>query len=444
MGGSAGAGGAANPIEDDGGAVQYACTQTFHVSPTGDDGNTGTLAAPFKTISAAAKKVTSPGTCIAVHAGSYHEVASIGLATDGAASAPIVLWSADGPLAATIDADNYAVDTPLINISADNIIVDGFVIQNMSTTLEDQPIHFDGMLQHKGTGGIVRRCKISGGWDQLKVNQAAAGILVEYNEFFGAFGHIGISITGVVGMTLHGNYFHDWASGDNGSIQIKGGSSQVVVDGNFFANITGTSGVVALGDGCDNTCDIDAEHYACVASSVINNVMLNVPRLVDFQGAKNCSAFNNTAIGSATSSVAFKLLDATTNGTDKECIGVAIQNNILYAKSGGLADVMQVGGGTDNNSAASATGLAMDNNLFFNGGAAISYGQNHPASADTHSITADPQFVNASGTSPTDFELQAASPAVNKGANLGASNAHDFDGASRPEGAAYDIGAFEQ
>jgi hypothetical protein len=347
------------------------------------------------------------------------------------------------PLGATIDADQYNVDTPLINIAADHIIVDGFVIQNMSTSLQDQPIHFDGLTKHKGNGGIVRRCKISGGWDQLKVNQAASGITVEYNEFFGAFGHIGISITGVVGMTLHGNYFHDWASGDNGSIQIKGGSSQVVVDGNLFENITGAAGVVALGDGCDATCDIDPNHFACVDSAVTNNVMVNVPRVVDFGGASNCSAFNNTAVGSATQTVAFKLTPATTNGTTKECTDAHIENNIVYA-SGALADIVQIGGGTDNNSAASATNMVMDYNLFWSGGGAISYGQNHPSSADAHSVTADPKFVNASGTTPADFKLQAGSPAIDKGANLGAANPHDFAGTSRPAGAGYDIGAFEQ
>ncbi len=437
------------PIPDGGVTIQYNCAPTLHVATNGKDSNDGSASAPLLTIAAAAKKATAPGTCIAVHPGSYHEVASSGFATDGTDVAPIVLYSSDdagkpNPLGATIDADNYSVDTPIINISADHIIVDGFVMQHMSTQLQDQPIHFDGLLKHKGAGGIVRRCKISGGWDQLKVNQAASGITVENNEFFGEFGHIGISITGVVGMTLHGNYFHDWASGDNGSIQIKGGSSQVLVDGNLFANITGAAGVVALGDGCDATCDIDPDHFACVDSAVVNNVMVNVPRLVDFGGAKNCAALNNTAVDSATQTVAFKLIPATTNGTMKECTDAHIENNIVYAKSGGLADIVQIGGGVDNNSAASATNLVMDYNLFYNGGSAISYGQNHPNGADAHSMTADPKFVNSGGMTPADFKVQPGSPAIDKGADVAAENGHDFDGTGRPIGAACDIGAFEQ
>ncbi len=86
----------------------------------------------------------------------------------------------------------------------------------------------------------------------------------------------------------------------------------------------------------------------------------------------------------------------------------------------------------------------MDYNLFYNGGSAISYGQNHPNSADQHSSTADPKFVNAGGTTAADFQVQPGSPAIDKGTNLGASNTHDYAGATRPAGAGYDIGAFEQ
>jgi hypothetical protein len=51
----------------------------------------------------------------------------------------------------------------------------------------------------------------------------------------------------------------------------------------------------------------------------------------------------------------------------------------------------------------------------------------------------DPKFVNASGE---DFHLQSDSPAINAGVTI--SNViDDFDGISRPQGAGYDIGAYE-
>jgi hypothetical protein len=54
------------------------------------------------------------------------------------------------------------------------------------------------------------------------------------------------------------------------------------------------------------------------------------------------------------------------------------------------------------------------------------------------SMQADPLFVNAS---VNDFHLQLGSPAVNAGTELGVDR--DLDGTPRPQGAGYDIGAFE-
>jgi hypothetical protein len=51
----------------------------------------------------------------------------------------------------------------------------------------------------------------------------------------------------------------------------------------------------------------------------------------------------------------------------------------------------------------------------------------------------DPQFVNAAAFN---FALLAGSPAIDAGVTLSYVT-NDFLGTSRPQGAAYDIGAFE-
>lgn len=56
----------------------------------------------------------------------------------------------------------------------------------------------------------------------------------------------------------------------------------------------------------------------------------------------------------------------------------------------------------------------------------------------TNSITSDPLF---SSLSSRDFHLQSGSPAIDSGINTGISA--DFDGISRPQGKAFDRGAFE-
>ena len=54
-------------------------------------------------------------------------------------------------------------------------------------------------------------------------------------------------------------------------------------------------------------------------------------------------------------------------------------------------------------------------------------------------VIGDPKFVNPS---EADFHLQADSPAIDKGSHVDAPD-DDYDGNSRPQGAGYDIGAYE-
>ncbi len=55
------------------------------------------------------------------------------------------------------------------------------------------------------------------------------------------------------------------------------------------------------------------------------------------------------------------------------------------------------------------------------------------------SVVGDPMFVNSA---EADFHLQVTSPAINSGSSVDAPN-FDFDGNPRPQGAGYDIGAYE-
>ena len=56
-----------------------------------------------------------------------------------------------------------------------------------------------------------------------------------------------------------------------------------------------------------------------------------------------------------------------------------------------------------------------------------------------NTIVADPKFVDAANG---DYHLSANSPAIDA-ADPAATDAIDFDGISRPQGAGRDIGAFE-
>ena len=75
----------------------------------------------------------------------------------------------------------------------------------------------------------------------------------------------------------------------------------------------------------------------------------------------------------------------------------------------------------------------MDHNLVYGG----SIGDASPCTT-TNTLVANPNFVNAD----SDFHLQAGSPAVDTGVTVSGVPT-DYDGVSRPQGNAFDMGAYE-
>lgn len=126
--------------------------------------------------------------------------------------------------------------------------------------------------------------------------------------------------------------------------------------------------------------------------------------------------------------------------------GWVLKNNIFSNIRG---DIVVAGGNT---------GLSFSNNLYFKPGSGtlVKYnGVNYTAaniksSLDAFAITSDPKFVGNSVWS--DFRLQATSPAINAGANLGTSFQDAFDpddlswpgsvGVQGAEGRSWNMGAF--
>jgi hypothetical protein len=370
------------------------------------------------------------GDCIQVHAGTYAEGTTIEFKNDGTAAAPIVLRSADGPLQAIIDATtNRAGETLLIR--HDYIVVDGFEFKGSPLDTEQQCVHFDGLKMGKGKGSVLRNSKLTAGYDTIKVNQQAESVTIERNEIYGKFTHLPVSLTGANGLVFRNNYCHDWMLNGDGAVQYKGGSHDGVFQANRFENVTTDSGTIALGDGCDATCDLDPQHYAAVRARVIDNVFVRVGRAVDIQGCKDCAVLSNTIVGSGQNNVLFKLTSATTNGTTTTTVGARILDNLIANPAGDGNNVVQVNTGAD-------SGLQMDYNLAWNAGKAISWGDGHPASADAHSVTQDPKL-----TSATSFVPQAGSPARGAGENLVSDVAVDFAGTPRPATGPFDIGAYQ-
>ena len=113
--------------------------------------------------------------------------------------------------------------------------------------------------------------------------------------------------------------------------------------------------------------------------------------------------------------------------------GVEIENNLFYENAiGGVASYDAHGGG-----------IALDHNDFFgNPSFDVDFtgGGSDYAHTEHASKTYDPAFAAPMSGA---FHLKAHSPAVDSGLALSVVTT-DFDGTARPQGAGYDLGAFER
>jgi len=134
---------------------------------------------------------------------------------------------------------------------------------------------------------------------------------------------------------------------------------------------------------------------------------------------------------------------------------IQVYNNLIYS-NGGDIDVggIYIGNGNPNNARiynntvvsnqgygvwiSSGTGhIAKNNILWQNTVGAIQ--QATTGNTLSNNLATDPQFLSSS---TNDFHLQSTSPAINVGVTLSEVTT-DFDGVLRPQGSAYDIGAYE-
>jgi Protein of unknown function (DUF1565) len=171
--------------------------------------------------------------------------------------------------------------------------------------------------------------------------------------------------------------------------------------------------------------------YAAVpGGKIINNIIRRAvgDGITSWHAATNLTIVNNTSVDNGGNGILIGTGDSgATSGNRNSYIG----NNIAYNNAiNGISESGDRVHEPINNT-------YVDNLLCGNHTNCISCvtRQAH----ESGSINADPMFVNYT---KGDYHLQSSSPAVDKGAARNAPSS-DFDGVTRPQGAAYDIGAYE-
>jgi hypothetical protein len=272
-----------------------------------------------------------------------------------------------------------------------------------------------------------------------------------------------------IGHRVIGNYFHDSAAMHYGAAIGLGASSQIKVFGNLLSHNSEPGNKFAHGlyiQGFGTVSDIDFGwnqiqdhqggraiqlyghqagdwmdniriHDNLLAGSELNNVVIGgsdggteVIGTVYF--------YNNIVVGSGAEGLrvndpqgTFYVQNNTFYNNDTSQVyleragtgRVTLQDNILYAGTGQAYYTFELGGAT-------SASFNASHNLVYNAGPCPAW--------DTGCVNADPAFVNLAAG---DFRLQASSPALEAGVNTGRNR--DYVGVVRPQGTAYDIGAYE-
>ena len=220
------------------------------------------------------------------------------------------------------------------------------------------------------------------------------GVEIGWNKIGNTNGCNAISAYSTSGMqhsiSIHDNYIHDTRCGaiELGTVDPSQGGVTI------YNNILVNSGKGPAPSGGFEDFGYSAIHVGGGSSSPVE-------------------AYNNTIYSSGT-------IGGPNAGSVRAFGAINLTNNAIYLLSG--QEYIS--------SDSSLSWVTGSNNLFFGAGA--------PLGIFSNSVAGDPMFTSLANS---DFHLLAGSPAIDSGSvvQLGA----DYDGVPRPQGAGYDIGAYE-
>lgn len=320
--------------------VGLAPSRTLHVATTGAAGGDGSEGAPLDTIAHAAALAT-PGTRILVHAGVYLGAQWIA-DLHGEASAPITIVGEDG---AILDGDGEGEVLHLSEVSyvvlehleLRNATGNGLNIDDGGTL--DTPAHHvvlrDLFVHDIGSGGNQDCIKLSGLDDYFvlgsRITQCDAGDMID---------HVGCH-RGVIAD----NHFYD--SPGSGGIQMKGGSSDILVHGNRFTDVSGRSINAGGSTGLEFFRPLDAP-FEAARLHVIANVFLrsgaNSGAPIAFVGCDACLFANNTVL--EPQEWIARILQESTDARFVPSRNGRFVNNLIVFRVADLRTFVNVGGGT--------------------------------------------------------------------------------------------------
>lgn len=371
------------------GLASEASAQTFYVATDGSDTTgDGSMVAPWASIAGALGSLHDnniDGATVLVRPGDY-----VGRQSLVGTFASGVTVRSEVPYQARLRHSSQTVVAYPNSRGASNITFEGFDIAHSGAGASPLVFHIDGSGGNQGIGQITLRNNVihdSYNNDLLKINNGVTDVIVEGNMFYNQTGsdeHI--DINSVEDVIVRDNvFFNDFAgsgrvnsNNTSGFIVIKDsnddedqfvGNDRVTVQRNVFLNWEGSTGgnFVLIGE--------DAKPYIEARNVMVeNNLMLgnssNVMRAAfGVKSGENITFRNNTVVGDLPA-LAFAMRVNVENPavTNDE---INFYNNIWSDPTGTMG--ASFGGSNDfsDSPAGEVDQWQLENNQYFNGGAAI-------------------------------------------------------------------------
>jgi hypothetical protein len=401
--------------------ASLARAEARYVAPGGNDAGSGTALQPWATLQRAADQV-NPGDTVIVMPGRY---AGMRVRRSGVANAPITFRAEAGVIIDRPGPANTNRDNIWIR-DASYIIVEGFEV----TAAPRAGIAVQGEPDEPGVGVVIRNnfCHDNGRWGVF--TGYAQDVVIEGNEtsYSGAEHGIYVSNSADNPIIRRNRSHHNRLSG----IQIN---ADPALDGDGIITDALVEENIIYENGAGGAAGIN---LASVRDSIFRNNLLYQNHATGIAGwddeagpqfgTRRNQIVNNTIVQAADGRFAIVLVNGSRDNT--------IVNNILYHPGPR---------GSIEADATSLRGLVSDYNVVVNRFALddtwITLAAWRARGFDEHSITASPAalFVNPS---KNDYHLAPGSPAIDAGTTMSLV-AKDLDGHKRPQGAGYDIGAYE-
>jgi MYXO-CTERM domain-containing protein len=373
-------------------AAAPAFATDYYTAPSGDDSSSGTEAQPFKTIKHGASVLT-PGDTLWVRAGTYAEELNNDIPAGTSWASPVTVAAYPGDKPVIQPASGASRVLTFASQSSSYVIVDGFVLDAKNASVDAVKVTLGS------SGGASHHVRIV---RSEVMNSPGQGILVT-----GEVGKNGLDVTG--------NEFIDLDVHDNGTTDFDHGF-YISTAGNLVercrVHANAGWGIHVYNGSADDADDNVIRGNRSYDNARVGNRGVGI----GIYSGSGTLAYNNLIWGN-------KIGIALNYGATD----AGVYNNVVY---GNLEAGISVGPET--------TGASVVNDVVWQNPIGLD-DSGSGTSTDANLVDVDPGLTDPANQ---DFRPTPASPVIDQGTTL-PEVAVDIDGVLRPQGAAYDIGAYE-